>query len=161
MLHKMKRTGFSLIELVVVICIIGVIAIVVIPNFYTMIAKNNETTTKANIKRLREACEMYFGEYRKYDQRWPDRGTTTGAWTDDHIDTDGNEMKGLLVPTYIERIPEVVIKGKGSRDIKIERNGAGTITDAGGWVYCPRTGEWFVNLLGTNTDTKGIPYSSY
>ena len=55
----MDRKGFTLIELMIVVLIIGIIAVIAIPNFATMVARSKEATVKSNSHTVQLAAEDF------------------------------------------------------------------------------------------------------
>src|SRR5436853_4127680 len=58
---KTKR-GFTLIELMIVVAIIGILAAIAIPKFSQLITKGNEANTKGNLGAIRSALSIYYGD---------------------------------------------------------------------------------------------------
>src|ERR1700733_7037164 len=58
---KTKR-GFTLIELMIVVAIIGILAAIAIPKFSQLITKSNEANTKGNLGAMRSALSIYYGD---------------------------------------------------------------------------------------------------
>src|ERR1700733_11393030 len=58
---KMKH-GFTLIELMIVVAIIGILAAIAIPQFANLVAKSQEGRTKANLGTIRSALSIYYGD---------------------------------------------------------------------------------------------------
>src|SRR5450432_4135464 len=56
------RKGFTLIELMIVVAIIGILAAIAIPQFANLIAKSQEGATKGNLGSLRSALSIYYGD---------------------------------------------------------------------------------------------------
>ncbi|MCP4049995.1 MAG: prepilin-type N-terminal cleavage/methylation domain-containing protein [bacterium] len=56
----MKKNGFTLIELVIVISIIGLISSIFIPNFSSIQTKAKESSIKTIVHSLHTAIESYF-----------------------------------------------------------------------------------------------------
>ena len=80
-LMKRKNTkGFTLIELMIVVAIIGILAAIAIPNFLKFQAKSKQSEAKTNLKGIYTAETGYFGENNKYDNfggvNWEPVGTS-------------------------------------------------------------------------------------
>ena len=58
--------GFTLIELMIVVAIIGVLAAIAIPNFIKFQARSKQSEAKANLKAIFTAQKAYFAENDKY-----------------------------------------------------------------------------------------------
>jgi len=65
MFHK-NQIGFTLVELMVVIVIIGILVAIAIPVFGGMQERARENTCAANVRILQGAISMYFAEAGKY-----------------------------------------------------------------------------------------------
>lgn len=63
----MKKKGFTLIELMIVVAIIGILAAIAIPNFVRFQARSKQSEAKTNLKALFTAQKSYYGEKDKYD----------------------------------------------------------------------------------------------
>jgi prepilin-type N-terminal cleavage/methylation domain-containing protein len=61
-----RRGGFTLIELMIVVAIIGVLAAIAIPNFFRMHMRSKTTEAKTNLASIRTAEEGYFAEHSIY-----------------------------------------------------------------------------------------------
>ncbi|NNG66801.1 competence type IV pilus major pilin ComGC [Caldanaerobacter subterraneus] len=82
-LNKDER-GFTLIELIVVIAILGILAAIAVPRVTTSLANAKAKADEANLKILQNAVERYYVEHEgKYPQSL-------------------NE----LVPNYIDKVPK-------------------------------------------------------
>ncbi|MFN6127766.1 MAG: prepilin-type N-terminal cleavage/methylation domain-containing protein [Planctomycetota bacterium] len=60
--HKKLRLGFSLVELVVVVLIVGILAAVAAPKMFNTSAKAKESATRASLSVVRNAIELYKSE---------------------------------------------------------------------------------------------------
>jgi len=90
-LHNKK--GFTLIELMIVVAIIGILAAIAIPNFLRFQAKSKQSEAKTNLGAMGTTAEAYRAEHDTYsasswaDLGWTPTGTTRYAYY--YSGTDG------------------------------------------------------------------------
>ena len=63
--HKNQK-GFTLIELMIVIAIIGILAAIAIPQFSRYRAKSYNSASLADARNLRTDLEAYYAEWESY-----------------------------------------------------------------------------------------------
>ena len=63
-----NKKGFTLIELMIVVAIIGILAAIAIPNFLKFQAKSKQSEAKTNLKGIYTAETGYFGEQNTYGE---------------------------------------------------------------------------------------------
>lgn len=163
---RCRRTGFSLVELVIVIVIMGIIAAIAIPRLSRGARSAGSSALKANLSTLRNAIELYAAEH---DGKYPDAnivaqltlysnatGTVTGA---------KDVATGVVYGSYIKDIPALPVGSKkGATAIYVETVLAtpppgGAATD--GWWYKPATQELRANLPDADVDDDGVKYNTY
>ena len=62
-----NKKGFTLIELMIVVAIIGILAAIAIPNFLKYQAKSKQSEAKVNLKAIFTSEQSYFAEKNTYD----------------------------------------------------------------------------------------------
>jgi len=65
---KKLQKGFTLIELMIVVAIIGILAALAIPNFIRFQARSKQSEVKANLKSLFTAERSYYQEHDTYSE---------------------------------------------------------------------------------------------
>ena len=63
---KKNEKGFTLIELMIVIAIIGILAAIAIPQFSAYRAKGFNSSALSDIRNLRTDLESYYAEWNAY-----------------------------------------------------------------------------------------------
>jgi len=117
-----KKGGFTLVEMILVIIIIGILAAIIVPKFAGQSDKAKIATTKANLNSLRSAVRLFQSD---------NDGTPPAALSD-------------LVPDYMRAIPN---EAETPSTTVVAAN-----TGAGGWVYTSADGEVAVNLAANDSN---------
>jgi prepilin-type N-terminal cleavage/methylation domain-containing protein len=142
--------GFTLIELMIVMAIIGILAAIAIPQYSNMVAKSQEGTTKANLGSIRSALSIYFGD----NEGWfPIDSNNLNSLT-----SAGRYLQAIL-PT---NLPQTTNSAGHPPSVAI-RNIA--VDDAGGYIYWnggPGQIGWGGIIVNcSHQDIRGMAWSTY
>ncbi len=142
-----KNKGFTLVELLIVIVILGILAAIVISRFAGATKETKEANLKGNLNSIRSALETYkaYSQSGIYplvlDDLW--KGTTAD----------------VLSKTFIDNIPQDPFYKKRTvyaSSIYFDPNDAATdrdnkINGGGGWAYDSQTGRICADYKSTDT----------
>jgi type IV pilus assembly protein PilA len=73
-LSKNSQSGFSLVELMIVVAIIGILSSIAVPQFQRFIFKARQTEAKTGLSSLYSAEKAFYGEYSEFDANFPNIG---------------------------------------------------------------------------------------
>ena len=65
-MRKMNQKGFTIIELLVVIVIIGILVALTLPNLFSAQARGRDTDRKNELKNLQQKLETHFNDNDEY-----------------------------------------------------------------------------------------------
>lgn len=140
-LRKIK--GFTLIELMIVVAIIGILAAIAIPNFIGMQKRAKTSEVKSSLGEMRTLEEAYRAENETYVGVPPMAQIPAGLHTDNDADADNMAEIGFH-PKGLTRYAYTLTAADSS---SFTAQGSGNIdTDAG-------VDTWTINEDGTLTHT--------
>jgi len=156
------KRGFSLLELVIVVVIIGIVAAIAIPRMSRGTAGASDSAVSGDLAVMRNAVDLFAAEH---GGKFPtiDKITTQltkytdGSNTSDPVDAkDATHLYG----PYLRKIPPLPVgANKGKLTFTATAPGA-TAADAG-WYYNATSGEIKANCADTEVDAANTAYNTY
>jgi general secretion pathway protein G len=142
-----SSSGFTLIELVIVVMIIGIIAAIVTPKMVNLTGTAKDSAAAQSLSVLRSAIDTYAAQH---------AGSFPG--------TDEATFKTALAPLIRGAFPKCPVGTAAALDsvnvvnAGTSLSGAGDASPAKGWKYDYTTGEIIINY--TSTNGSGIRYDN-
>lgn len=128
----MRRSGFTLIEILVVVAIIAILALAILPNYIGFDVDARVVTTKSNLATLRNRISLYRAKEGEYPKSISDllKKTYSDA--------------GIERPYLKDMPPELISVKSGSREFK-DQLSTKPFTSKGGWLYFKDKADVVIN----------------
>ena len=142
---KKRSEGFTLIELMIVVAIIGILAAIAIPKFADLIRKSQEGASKGNLGAFRGAMSIYYADMDGQHPADPAALTVAGKYL--------TAIPQAKTPNYHADGNAVLLGSMG-----------GGFTNVGGWLFDSLSTDFYYGQIWVNcthTDTKGSVWTAY
>jgi len=167
----MRRHGFSLVEIMIVVTILGILGALAMPVYTEHTTKAKEAAVKSNLSLMRAQIELYRLQHKGAvpgynsggavaldDLHWQLEGTTDEAGA---VSKSKTQFGPFVHGPYLKKIPENPFNGLNTIIYVADATAFATAADgtSSGWLYKKETAELRLNWTGT--DSNGQNYYEY
>ncbi len=155
----MRRPGFSLIELVIVVVIMGIIAAIAIPRLSRGTDGAAESALIGDLAVMRKAIDLYVTEHTGTLPTLAGFEAQMLAYTDPLGNANTTSGSGFIYGPYLRALPPLPLgTKKGATGVKgPPANGNGPY----GWVYDQTAGTIVANIESGHLDSFDVPFNQY
>jgi general secretion pathway protein G len=132
---KARKSGFTLVEILIVVVILGILAAIVIPQFTDASTEAKESALCSDLQTMRSQIELYKIQH---NDKAPDSAANFEAQMTGYTDVDGNVQAAAgpnIFGPYLQQVPTNQFNNLATLD------NSGMAGDGlGGWEYNETTG---------------------
>ena len=165
----MRRSGFTLVELVMVVTIIGIVAAIAVPRVSSAANNASRNSLDATLSNVRKAIDVFYAEHNRFPGFDPTNGLPSGndfiKQLTMHSDAEGRTNAMPVAPylfgPYL-RAPFPVNPTNKLRTVSVKPTPASADPADGsvGWVAVLSTGDFGVSATDTQLDAVGVKGAS-
>jgi len=148
------KKGFSLVELVIVVALLGIMAAIVVPQFQSQSARAKKAVAQDHLRILRSSIELYTVQH---------RGVPPGYENDNPLSTPSSSVfltQMMINGSYFRKMPANPYNNLDSiLMVGNYETFPGGAVDGYGWIYQPATKN--IRLSWSGTDSDGLRYLDY
>lgn len=141
-----RRSGFTLVEILIVVVILGILAAMVVPQFANASQSAQTSSMKGSLKVIRAQIEIYHAQH---NSTYPSLAQLDAAW---NVLTSRTNSAGVVGTTDGVHIYGPYIKKMPVNPFENSATVADTAAEGVGWVYIEATGR----VYGVMSDAKAV-----
>ena len=155
-MRRNRATGFTLIEILIVVIILCLLASIVVAQFTNVTGSTSDTSLKDDLRWMRSAVLLYQAEHGAFPSLASFEGQMT-AYTDLNGNVSATKDATYKFGSYMLSLPMLPVgvqKGKTAVTGTSYANGFG-------WQYDQTTGAIHANCQNSEVDPNGVAYNTY
>lgn len=168
--HRSTR-GFTLVEILIVVIILGILASIVIPQFSNASHEVREAMLKDDLRFLRTQIAVFRAQHRDISPGYPGGSSTSSAsssdfvaqmteYSDDFFHLSATPSNSCPLGIYLERMPVNPLNGLDTMLVVPDGQSLPTTADGQyGWIYQASTQQVLSDATGN--DGNGTAYITY
>jgi general secretion pathway protein G len=165
------KDGFTLIEILIVVVILGILAAIVVPQFSNAALVARENTLKDELRYLRTQVLVYKAQHMDVAPGYPGGNTSATPtesdfvdqmteWTDTSGGTSATMSGAYKLGPYLSKMPANPINGLATILIVADGDSLPAApANAHGWIYQAKSQTFLSDATGTDRD--GVRYFDY
>ena len=165
------RPGFTLIEILIVVVILGILAAIVIPQFSDATYEARQNTLKDALRYLRTQITIFKAQHRDIAPGYPGGNLSSTPdsadflsqmtlYSDEVCNTSSTPSSVFTFGPYLSQMPnDPMTTQSGVLVVTGTTMPAPDESQPYGWIYNPQTLQIIPNLQGS--DPQGVPFISY
>ena len=154
--RTVRRSGFSLLEWVIVVVIIGIIAAIAIPRMSRGSAGAAESALAGNVAVMHKAIDMYAAEHNGTNPAVATIASQLTLYSSAAGATSATKDTTYIYGPYLQSVPPLPVGAKKGNTGIAAADGSGA-----GWIYSATTGAISSTTTATEDDAAGKKYSGY
>ena len=138
---RQRLRGFTLIELMITVAIVGILAAIAYPSYAEYVARGNRSQVTADLMAAHQWMERFYTENYRYDRNAANTVNTTGA-------------TGLVAQTFVQ----TPSSGSARYNVRLDAADANSYTlraNRTGSMASDKCGDFTINHLGTRAIAAG------
>jgi general secretion pathway protein G len=143
------KRGFTLVEILIVVVILGILAAIVVPQFTQASTEAKTNSLASNLQSIRSQIELYKVQHNDtapalltFTEKMTETSTIAGVASGSK---ERDAAAGEIYGPYLERVPQNPFNNFGDLKAAADPPVADDLT---GWLYNETTGEIFANTTG-------------
>lgn len=150
-----KASGFTLVEILIVVVILGILAAIVIPQFTNASTQAKESRLVSDLQSMRSQIELFKIQHNDNLPGWQGATFTlamTGYTSETGAVVDFDDPNAVFGP-YLQKIPSNPwISGSTANDVTEGTATPAPATGGGGWYFNTQTGAFHADDQGTTEE---------